>query len=393
MLPEQSQNSSDAIDIPQVTTLPPREVDNRLRSAVATVLDIQETTNPPAPNIEIQYVGQLRVPSEGVIDQLDPTLEQLGVHAYLSQDDQTGKHLITVVRGRYTSRAWPWWPNLVLLMMTILSLLFVGAGTQAGVENRDVENFSDIRLWEGWPYALSLMLILGAHELGHYFMARRYRVNVTLPYFIPMPFGLFGTLGAFIMLRGAIKNRKVLFDVGAAGPLAGLIFAIPILIIGLATSDIKEIPKDEDIAREGNSLLYAAAKIAVFGRFVPDGDEDVYINQLAMAGWTGLFVTALNLVPLGQLDGGHVIYTLFGRRVRKLYVPVLAIFVTLTVLVSLSWALWTLLLLLFGWQHPAPLDDVTPLDRRRRLIGYIALIIFVLVFVPNPIQFIPAGSR
>lgn len=392
MLPEQSQNS-DAIDIPQVTTLPPREVDDRLRLAVATVLDIEETTNPPAPNVEIQYVGQLRVPSEGVIDQLDPTLEQLGVHAYLSQDDETGKHLITVVRGRYTSRAWPWWPNLVLLMMTILSLLFVGAGTQAGVENRDVENFGDIRLLEGWPYALSLMLILGAHELGHYFMARRYRVNATLPYFIPMPFGLFGTLGAFIMLRGAIKNRKVLFDVGAAGPLAGLIFAIPILIIGLATSDIKEIPKDEDIAREGNSLLYAAAKIAVFGRFVPDGDEDVYINQLAMAGWTGLFVTALNLVPLGQLDGGHVIYTLFGRRVRKLYLPVLAIFVTLTVLVSLSWALWTLLLLLFGWQHPAPLDDVTPLGRRRRLIGYIALIIFVLVFVPNPIQFIPAGSR
>ncbi|GIK64220.1 MAG: peptidase M50 [Chloroflexota bacterium] len=392
MLPEQSQNS-DAIDIPQVTTLPPREVDDRLRLAVATVLDIEETTNPPAPNIEIQYVGQLRVPSEGVIDQLDPTLEQLGVHAYLSQDDETGKHLITVVRGRYTSRAWPWWPNLVLLMMTILSLLFVGAGTQAGVENRDVENFGDIRLLEGWPYALSLMLILGAHELGHYFMARRYRVNATLPYFIPMPFGLFGTLGAFIMLRGAIKNRKVLFDVGAAGPLAGLIFAIPILIIGLATSDIKEIPKNEDITREGNSLLYAAAKIAIFGRFVPDGDEDVYINQLAMAGWTGLFVTALNLVPLGQLDGGHVIYTLFGRRVRKLYVPVLAIFVTLTVLVSLSWALWTLLLLLFGWQHPAPLDDVTPLGRRRRLIGYIALIIFVLVFVPNPIQFIPAGSR
>ncbi|MCQ3929161.1 MAG: site-2 protease family protein [Chloroflexi bacterium] len=391
MLPEQSQNS-DAIDIPQVTTLPPREVDDRLRLAVATVLDIEETTHPPAPNIEIQYVGQLRVPSEGVIDQLDPTLEQLGVHAYLSQNDETGKHLVTVVRGRYTSRTWPWWPNLVLLMMTILSLLLIGAGTQAGLEGRDVEDFSDIHLWEGWPYALSLMLILGAHELGHYFMARRYRVNATLPYFIPMPVG-FGTLGAIILFRSPIKNRKVLFDVGAAGPLAGLVFAIPILIIGLATSDIKEIPKNENITREGNSLLYAAAKIVIFGRFVPDGDEDVYINQLAMAGWTGLLVTALNLVPLGQLDGGHVIYTLFGRRVRKLYVPVVAIFVTLTVLVSLSWAIWTLLLILFGWQHPAPLDDVTPLDRRRRLIGYIALIIFVLVFVPNPIQIIPAGSR
>lgn len=392
MLPEQSQYSSDAIDIPQVTTLPPNETNSQLRSAVVAVLDIEETTNPPVPNVEVQYVGQLRIPSEQVIDQLDPTLERLGVHAYLSQDGVNGKHLITIVRGRFVGRSFPWWPNLILLILTILSLLFVGAGTQAGVDGRDVEELSDIHLLDGWPYALSLMLILGAHELGHYFAARRYRVNATLPYFIPMPFGLFGTLGAFILFRSPIKNRKVLFDVGLAGPLAGLIFAIPILIIGLSTSKIQEIPKNKDTAREGNSLLYAAAKIVVFGRFVPDGDEDVFINQLATAGWTGLFVTALNLVPLGQLDGGHVMYTLFGRRVRRLYIPVVAIFLALTILVSISWGIWTLLLLLFGWQHPAPLDDVTPLDARRRLIGYIALIIFVLVFVPNPIQFIPAGS-
>lgn len=392
MLPEQSQNSSDAIDIPKVTTLSPRQSDSILRSAVSIVLDIENVATPPIPNVEVQYIGQLRVPSEEVLDQLDPTLAGLGVHAYLSQDESTNKHLITVIRGRFGARVLPWWPNLVLLILTIVSLLFVGAGTQAGIDGRDVEDLSDIHLLDGWPYALSLLLILGSHELGHYFAARRHHVNVTLPYFIPMPFGLFGTLGAFIMLREPMKNRKVLFDVGAAGPLAGLVFAIPILIIGLATSEIQEVPKDEDTAREGNSLVYAATKIAVFGRFVPDGDEDVFINQLATAGWTGLFVTALNLIPLGQLDGGHVIYTLFGRRVRQLYWPLIVLFATLAVWVSSAWFLWTFLLFLFGRRYATPLDDVTPLDGRRRLIGIVALIIFVLIFVPNPIQFIPAGS-
>ena len=389
MLPEQSQYSSDAIDVPQQQ---PRQPDNLLRTAIATVLDIEEVSDLSVPNIEMQYVGQLRVPSEGVIDQLDPTLARLGVHAYLSQDEATGKHVITIIRGRFTSPVLPGRPTLEQLILPVLSPLFVRAGTHAEVEGRDVEQLSDIHLLDGWPYALSLLLILGAHELGHYFAARRHHVNVTLPYFIPMPFGLFGTLGAFILLREPMKNRKVLFDVGAAGPLAGLIFAIPILIIGLSTSKIQEVPKNEDTAREGNSLLYAASKIVVFGRFVPDGDEDVFINQLATAGWTGLFVTALNLIPLGQLDGGHVIYTLFGRRVRQLYWPIVAIFATLAVWVSSAWFLWTFLLFLFGRRYATPLDDVTPLHGWRRVVGIVALIIFVLVFVPNPIQYIPAGS-
>jgi membrane-associated protease RseP (regulator of RpoE activity) len=393
MLPEQSQYSSDGVDIPQITTAPQRQTDERLRTAVAEILDIEQSNNPPLPNAVVQYIGQLRVPSETALDQLEPALEKFGVHAYLSQDEATGKQIVTILQGRFTKRVLPWWPNLILLILTILSLLFVGAGTQAAIDGREVTDFDDINLLEGWPYALSILLILGAHELGHYFAARRHNVNVTLPYFIPMPFGLFGTLGAFIMLREPMRNRKVLFDIGAAGPLAGLFFTIPILILGLATSEIQEIPKDEDTAREGNSLLYAASKILVFGRYVPDGDEDVFINQLAMAGWTGLFVTALNLIPLGQLDGGHVIYTLFGRRVRQLYWPIVAIFATLAVWVSETWFLWTFLLFIFGRRYATPLDDITPLDGKRRLIGIIALIIFVLIFVPNPIEFIEAGSR
>jgi membrane-associated protease RseP (regulator of RpoE activity) len=391
MLPEQSHLASDTVDIPK-TTPGPRQPSEGLQAAVAEVLQIERVNNPTMPQAPVQFIGHLKLPSNEAFDYLEPKLIRLEAHAYFSQDDSTGLHIITVFPGRFNPKPRPWWPNAILFALTVLSLFFVGASTQAGLDDRQIESLSDIRLWEGWPYALSLILILGAHELGHYFAARRHHVSVTLPYFIPMPFGLFGTLGAFIQLREPMRNRRVLFDVGVAGPLAGLVFAIPILIIGLATSEIQTVPKDEDTAREGNSLLYAGAKILIFGRFVPDGDEDVFINQLAMAGWTGLFVTALNLIPLGQLDGGHIIYTLLGRRVKRLFWPIIAVFATLAVWVSDAWFLWTFLLFFLGRFYATPLDDITPLDTRRRLVGYMALIIFILVFVPNPIQFIQAGS-
>src|SRR5690606_10828231 len=139
------------------------------------------------------------------------------------------------------------------------------------------------QIWRGWPFAASILLILGAHELGHYFAARRHNVPVTLPYFIPMPLSLFGTLGAFIRLQGPVNNRRALFDVGAAGPLAGLVFALPILFFGLATSDVGPISPGGLF--EGNSVLYSALKYLVFGRLLPGGGEDVYLNQVAWAGW------------------------------------------------------------------------------------------------------------
>jgi membrane-associated protease RseP (regulator of RpoE activity) len=207
-----------------------------------------------------------------------------------------------------------------------------------------------------------------------------------LPYFIPLPFGFFGTLGAFIQLREPMRNRKILFDVGVAGPLAGLMVAVPVLIIGLATSNVEPLP-NETYVLEGNSLFYAAAKFAVFGKMLPNGQEDVFINQLAKAGWTGLLVTALNLIPVGQLDGGHIIFTLLGKQARRLYVPVLAVFVMLSFFSSM-WLVWTLLLLFLGRLYAVPLDMITPLDTRRRWLGYAAILIFVLVFVPVPLQII-----
>lgn len=360
---------------------------SNLNQAVQGVMLIHQTIPAAVPQIVAQYAGQLTLPSAEAYDKLEHTLIQLGVHAYFDHHEE--RDHITIIKGRFDPKPRPWWPNALLLFLTLLSLLLVGASIQAGIDDQELNSLADLQLWKGLPYALSMILILGAHELGHYFAARHHKVSVTLPYFIPMPLTLFGTLGAFIQLREPMRNRRQLFDVGVAGPLAGLFFAIPILFIGLATSNVETIPTDIDTMREGNSLFYAAAKYTIFGQLLPDGNEDVFINQLAQAGWTGLFITALNLIPLGQLDGGHVLYSLFGNRARKLYWPMLGLFAILAMINS-AWILWTVLLFFFGRMHAKPLEDITPLDSRRRLIGYLALIILVLTFTPNPIQFVPA---
>lgn len=353
---------------------------DQLGTVVAEVMDVYKVEYDPAPAVRASYTGRLRVDSETAYARLDEHFAALDYHVVLTTDDEN-RPVILALKGRVHPRPRPTWPNIMLLALTILSLLFVGAAHQAGMQDRD-----SIVLWEGIPYAASILLILGAHELGHYFAARYHRVNVTLPYFIPLPFGFFGTLGAFIQLREPMRNRKILFDIGVAGPLVGFVVAVPILLIGLATSHVEPLPS-EDYVLEGDSLLYATAKFTVFGEFLPNADEDVFINQLAKAGWTGLFITGLNLIPLGQLDGGHVVFTLLGKHARRLYVPVLGIFLALSFFNS-AWLIWTLLLFLLGRAYAVPLDTITPLDRRRRWLGYTALMIFVLVFVPNPLHIV-----
>ncbi len=271
-------------------------------------------------------------------------------------------------------------------------MLYTGAGIALGEALLDHPERQLAEFWRGWPYALGIVLILGTHELGHYFAARRHGIPVTLPYFIPLPFGFFGTLGAFIQLRAPIRNRKAMLDVGVTGPLAGLAFAIPILLLGLLTAEVKALPTDSSYILEGNSILYSLSKWLVFGQILPDGRMDVFINQLTQAGWTGLFVTGLNLIPIGQLDGGHVLYTLFGDRARLLYWPAVLIMTVLAVVVSDAWFLWVMLLLFFGRTYATPLDMLTPLDSRRRWIALAALIVFVLVFVPNPLTLVEPPS-
>lgn len=288
-----------------------------------------------------------------------------------------------------------WAINLILLMATILSTLLVAAvgeiaaNSPAELDLIEVYTLALQNLWLGIPFSATLMLILGAHELGHYFAARYHKVPVSLPYFLPMPFSIIGTLGAFIRLKAPIKNRRALLDIGAAGPLAGFVFAVPILLIGLATSEMTALPESGGYTLEGNSILYALMKIAVFGRFLPDGNEDVLLNQVAWAGWVGLLVTAINLIPLGQLDGGHIAYVLFGRRAKALFWPVILGLVALTLITSTpTWAIWVVLLFFLGRRYAEPLDDVTEIDGRRRVIAILTLVLFFLVFVPNPLRFV-----
>jgi membrane-associated protease RseP (regulator of RpoE activity) len=201
--------------------------------------------------------------------------------------------------------------------------------------------------------------------------------------------GSFGTFGAFIQLKAPVNNKRALLDVGAAGPWAGIIFAIPILFLGLATSEVLPLPVATPYQMEGNSILYAAMKFIVFGRFLPAGGLDVHLNQVAWAGWVGLLVTSLNLIPLGQLDGGHVAFVLLGDWAKKLFWPVIIALGLLVILTgTLTWVLWIGLLFLLGRRYAVPLDEVTVLDPRRRIMAILTLLLFLLVFIPIPLQII-----
>ncbi len=243
--------------------------------------------------------------------------------------------------------------------------------------------------YKGLPFSASLLLILGVHEFGHYFAARSWNVKATLPYFIPEPFLMFiGTFGAVIKIKSPIPNRKALVDIGAAGPLVGFVAAIIVSVIGLSMSET--VFATEAVERPsielGDSLIFLLLSKIVVGELA--SDAQLYLHPVAFAGWIGLFVTALNLLPIGQLDGGHITYSLFGRWHRL--ISKLAI-VGLVVLGFVSgwygWFLWAFMsLFVFGRRHPPPYDSYIVLDNRRRALGYLSMGIFVVCFMPAPIS-------
>jgi membrane-associated protease RseP (regulator of RpoE activity) len=341
-----------------------------------TVTDI--TVDWPQPE-QIRLRGQFVADPADHFDELRQRFEWHGYTPIIREDDnQVAVIALPVVFDPADSR---WIINLLLFIATVLSTLYIGAIYETGNLELGLRE-----IWRGWPFSLSIMLILGAHELGHYFAARYHNVPVTLPYFIPLPtsFSLIGTLGAFIQLKAPVKNKRALLDVGVSGPLAGLIFALPIFWYGLATSDVAPLPS-YPFYYEGNSLVYILSKLVIFGEMLPGGGQDVYLNQMAWAGWVGLFVTGMNLMPVGQLDGGHISYVLFGRQAKRFYWPVILGLALLMVLTqTYTWGLWLVLLLVFGRRYAEPLDDVTPLDGRMRAIAILALVIFIFVFVPTP---------
>lgn len=237
----------------------------------------------------------------------------------------------------------------------------------------------------GLWYSITIMTILLSHELGHFFMCRKYHVAATMPYFLPLPFPPFGTFGAVIKMKGLIPDKRALFDIGAAGPMIGLFFSIPAIIIGLILSDVRPVPSDtSQYLGLGEPILFSLIAKLVFGN-LPDG-MDIYLHPIAFAGWAGLFVTALNLLPIGQLDGGHVMYALLGKKSKIVYTIGILIFCVIALLMYPGWMVFAVLLLLFGFRHPAPIDEHTTLDPKRRILGIILFIIFLVSFTPVPLK-------
>ena len=268
--------------------------------------------------------------------------------------------------------------NLLLFVATILTTLYAGAANEGFYP---LQNPATLKF--GIPFASALLLILGTHELSHYFVAQRHGLRVSLPYFIPVPFGL-GTFGAFIKMESVAKDRKGFFDVGLAGPLAGLAIAIPVLILGLSLSEVKPIIHEPGYFQEGNSLLYLTLKYIVHGQILPSREVDVFLHPIAFAGWIGLMITGVNLLPAGQLDGGHVAYALLGGAYKWVAQLVLLLLMGLGLFLWSGWLLWALLILLSGPRHPRPLNDITGVGRKRKIVGILALILLLTIFTPVP---------
>jgi membrane-associated protease RseP (regulator of RpoE activity) len=285
--------------------------------------------------------------------------------------------------------------NLVLLLLTFLTTTTAGAYMNGEDVSFLHPLLAIVALRSGLSFSIPLMMILFAHEMGHYLTSRYHNVDASLPYFIPAPPSIFiiGTFGAFIRMRQPARTRRVMFDIGAAGPWAGVLLAIPAVIIGLYLSDVTPLDKSAGGLELGNSLLFLSLSHLVLG--VDPSTVNVNLSPIAFAGWLGLFVTTLNLLPVGQLDGGHVIYALFPRRHRTISV-LFVISCVLMVLVPLAlgynlwwgWLLWAVLVLALGLGHPSTIDRDTPLNPRRAIAAWATVALFIVTFSPVPLAFV-----
>ena len=269
--------------------------------------------------------------------------------------------------------------HLGLLLATVVTTIIAGA-LQQGVNPLANPGL----LYRGIPFSFTLLLILGTHEMGHYLVSRRHHLDVTLPYFIPappIPF-IIGTFGAFIRIRSPIRDKRALLDVGCAGPLTGVLVSIPVILVGLKLSTVTVIGGGSEGLILGEPLLFKLLSWVALGPMTPE--QNVILHPVAFAGWIGLLVTALNLIPVGQLDGGHVAYALFPEYHRYISLGSLGLLVACGLMFWKGWLFWAGLIALLGWRHPPPYQFWVPLDRRRRVLGIITIVVFVLSFSPMP---------
>lgn len=299
--------------------------------------------------------------------------------------------MVSVAVERRTKRRY--WLNILLFAMTLFTTTTVGARMAHNFDN-NLPAFTDddfsamARLFDrpselsrGLPFSLTLMTILMAHEMGHYVACHYYRINATLPFFLPAP-TLIGTLGAFIRIRSPIYTRKALFDVGIAGPLAGFVVLLPALAIGMAYSRI--IP---GIAGRGDLVFGAPVlqRLMETALFPGISASDISLHPIARAAWVGMLATALNLLPIGQLDGGHILYSFAGRYHKSLSLMFVVALVPIGLFYSYSWLVWAAVLFILGMRHPS-IQDPAELGSGRGKLGVLALLIFVLSFTLAPVR-------
>lgn len=360
----------------------------------------------------VRYRGQLLADSIEAFDQLTASLRPYDLMP-LFRKDENGGQIILLVNSLPDPKPSNIWVNVILFLATVVSVVWTGMGytdpEQLAGATSNQQMFWLSLLHGGIPFAVSLLGILLAHEFGHYLMTRYHKTAATLPYFIPFP-TLLGTMGAVIVWKQLPRNKRILFDVGIAGPLAGLVVAIPVVLYGLFGSKTGPILPAPGGFIEGNSILYLLSKYIVFGRLLPApatygnvspflywlkyfftglpspiGGTDVFISPIAMAGWAGLLVTALNLVPAGQFDGGHVMYVLFGKKL-KYALPVILVLMGIMGFFWNGWWLWMALIYFFGRQSADPLDQITELGPGRKVLAYFMILVFILVFMPVPLM-------
>ncbi len=402
----------------------------RLRQALSDLMGVERIEVQRGPDRVVAFYGPLYADPDVVFDQVSDRFTRMGYTAMLSRvDGRTFR--VVAVRGIARPQRTRLGLHLLLFVATFFSAMLAGLSPAVDLE--------DPRWYlSGLPFALALMGILLAHELAHYFVARRYGSPVSLPYFVPMPLSVLGTMGAVIFQRAPMRDRKALFDIGIAGPLAGLAVAVPLLIVGLLFTEVGHPSEMMDLStvhqrlavqcqnpeglraffctvfggqetvvfQEGNSLAYLAAKLLTKGRVLPDASgEDVLLSNppspggpIAFAAWAGLLVTALNLLPIGQLDGGHVAYALLGRRAWALSYVTIGLLGLLGGYLFLTgnpawptWIVWAVLALLLGPRHPPPLNEASPVGPGRTALGIFLLLVFIATFVPVPLVIAPGS--
>ncbi len=389
-----------------------------LAEIIRRVFQIEDVTwGTEKQGFHIRYRGKFIINTEKAYDRLAKDLRPHQITPLFRLED--GQETIKLIRGIIEPKPSKIWVNILLFVLTVISMLYVGTmyslgSVYSGPANPNFQTllpYIQTSLGGGVAFTVSMLAILLAHEFGHYFVARYNNTAVSLPYFLPFP-NLLGTLGAVILTKEIPRNKKVLLDIGVAGPLAGLVVTIPVLFWGVMTSELHELPAQlsNQIAFEGNSILYLVVKYAVHGMWLPQpanfgslhpffywlryfftgtplphGGIDMTMNSVALAGWAGLLVTGLNLIPVGQLDGGHLIYGILGKKTEK-FVPVIIGILLLLSLFWTGWLLWAVLILVFNRKHGEPLDDLTPLDSRRKMIAVLGLVLFILVFMPVPMS-------